>query len=450
MSEILIPRIMIAAPKSGSGKTLITCALLHLLKTQGESPIAFKCGPDFIDPMFHESVLSVPSRTIDSYFCTDEQVRTLFAHNYETQKASCAVIEGVMGFFDGLAGISPVASSQDIARITQTPVILVVDASGMSRSTLALIKGFCDFDTDHTIRGVILNKTSEAQFARLSPYIEQELHLATLGFLPNNSQYVWKSRHLGLFLPHEIKNFAEQIAETAYTLSHTLNIPRLKALMCQARPLHAPKSEKNAPRSVRIGVAKDEAFCFYYADNLSLLEQKGAELVYFSPLRDERIPAVDGLLLGGGYPELHARTLQENHSMRASIRQAVKNGIPLMAECGGFMYLQERLTAHDGSEYEFCAALNGTCAHTDKLVRFGYAEFSPKSAKSSITSIKGHEFHYFDSTHNGNAFLARKPLSDRTWECMISNETQLAGFPHLYYHSNPAIADWFISACKRG
>ncbi|MBR1404817.1 MAG: cobyrinate a,c-diamide synthase [Treponema sp.] len=517
-SQILnAPRVMIAAPSSSSGKTTLTCALLALLKNRGNSPVAFKCGPDFIDPMFHERVLGVPSTNLDSYFVGDDEVRKIFAENYARSRADCAVIEGVMGLFDGLAGKSIQASSYDIARITGTPILLVVDASGASRSIVPLVQGFLDYDKKNScdgknlIKGVFLNKCSKAQFSILKPLIEEECVVAdengetrvkVLGFLPNDSESVWKSRHLGLFLPQEIAYLNKQIKKTAKILTETLDFAELEEIMMpkllrvgdfkglcplgegvaknaaggwsegKAFPhanstLHTANfSLLTSHSSLTIAVARDEAFCFYYQENLRALEEAGAHLVFFSPLHDACVPSeARGILLGGGYPELHAAELEANDSMRKSIKAAVKNGVAVMAECGGFMYLQEKLVTESGEAYEMCGAIEGECRYTGKLVRFGYAEFTPKDAKNAggqgvchaersetsktQFSVRGHEFHYFDSTNNGSAFSAKKPLSSRSWDCMIHTEKMLAGFPHLYYRSCPEIVRWFVGACGK-
>ena len=504
-----IPRLMIAAPASGSGKTTLTCALLRLLQIRGKRAVSFKCGPDFIDPMFHEQVLGVPSTNLDSFFVDEDEVREIFAEKILSQRqkkknpADFAVIEGVMGLFDGLAGKSLKASSYDIARITDTPILLCLDASGMSRSIVPLVKGFLDYDRlqfgkgGNLIKGIFLNKVTKGSFQLLKALIEEECAgygVKVIGFLPKDSELAWGSRHLGLFLPGEIRNLTQQIQKTAEILAETVDFTELEKLSSSGgdfkglalRAQLFGRLTKNSPREflpcftgpfptlgegvapnevgakgetspipnspLKIAVARDEAFCFYYRENLRLLEEAGANLVYFSPLHDKNLPSgVGGILLGGGYPELYASSLQANESMRASIKAAVENGISVLAECGGFMYLQEKLTDRDGLSYEMCGAIKGECAYTGKLVRFGYGEFWAKEGLGlgGNFSIKGHEFHYFDSTNNGSAFTAKKPLSSRTWDCMIFTPKMLAGFPHLYYRSNPEIVKWFLESCKK-
>ena len=449
-----VPRIMIAAPKSGSGKTILTCALLQFLKNHGKNPVAFKCGPDFIDPMFHEQVLGIHSTNLDSFFCCEGLLKEIFWKNIaDCSGAGCAVIEGVMGLFDGLGGTSISASSYEIARFTQTPILLVIDASGMSRSIVPLVKGFLDYDKKLSggaglIKGIFLNKVSKPTFELLKRLIEEEAEVPVLGYYSKDLENVLKSRHLGLVLPHEIQNLKESVQESAEILEDSLDFERLEEIM-RCRPLemseNRSESKNLAERSVVIAVAKDEAFCFYYHENLRLLEKSGARLEYFSPLHDACVPDdADGILLGGGYPELYAEKLESNKAMRKSIKSAVQNGVPVMAECGGFMYLQDKLIAQDGNEYKMCGAIEGECRYTGKLVRFGYADF----ALDDRFLVKGHEFHYFDSTNNGAAFKAKKPVSQKSWDCMIFTKNMLAGFPHLYYPSEPKITDWFIESCK--
>ena len=472
---------MIAAPASSSGKTTLTCALLRLLQNHKKSPVAFKCGPDFIDPMFHERVLGIKSENLDSFFCTHGQVRSIFKRNFLESKADCAVIEGVMGLFDGLAGKSIHASSYEIAKITKTPVLLVLDCTGFSRSLVALVKGFLDYDKansdckENLIKGVFLNKASKSQFALLKPQIEGECDVKVVGYLPKNTENVWQSRHLGLILPSEIAGLQDEIEATANLLSETLDFSAFEDLMngeregqfsdnkgnlCEKPSFQAASefastvpAQSGFSQSPVIAVARDEAFCFYYRENLRMLEEAGARIKYFSPLHDSCIPSdAAGLLLGGGYPELHALKLQENDAMRSSIKSAVKNGISVMAECGGFMYLQEKLISQEGSN-EMCGVLEGECRYTGKLVRFGYAEFSSNphvSNECGKFTVRGHEFHYFDSTNNGTAFTAKKPLSERSWPCMIQTEKLLAGFPHLYYRSCPELVEHFVKSCNRG
>lgn len=445
-----VPRIMLAAPGSGAGKTTITCGLLQALMNRGISCQAWKCGPDYIDPMFHRYVLGIPGGNLDSFFLEEEQVRRLLVR--ETKEDSLAVLEGVMGYFDGVAGISTLASSYDIARITETPVILVVDCKGASLSIAAMVKGFLEYGTDNTgsngIQGILLNRISSMMAQRLIPEIEK-LGVPVVGFLPVMKEMELASRHLGLVMPGEISQLRRQIEDLGRKLEETVDVDRIleiagSAPRMEAESMGAVGGQRGAEEAVIIAVAKDKAFCFYYQENLHLLEELGARLEFFSPLEDAALPkGARGLILGGGYPELHADRLSGNEPMRAAIARAVKAGIPLLAECGGFLYLHEQLESTDGTLYPMAGVIKGQAFRTEKLSRFGYVTLQP-------TGIKGHEFHYWDSTDCGRDWVAEKPLSNRTWTCMHVNGNQVAGFPHLYYRSNETFIKEWLNACRTG
>lgn len=447
-----LPRIMLAAPASGSGKTLITCGILQALKNRGLRLSAFKCGPDYIDPMFHERVLGIPSRNLDTFFTDEKMTAYLFAR--AAKEADFSVIEGVMGYYDGLAGTSLLASAYDVAGTVKAPVVLVINTKGMSRSVTALLKGFLEYQKDSRIAGVILNRMSEGLYPRIRDQIESELPIKVLGYVPNVKEGTLKSRHLGLVMPDEVQNLREKIEAFAKILEKTIDLNALLEL-----GERAPELEIEEPKlpgfyaRVRIGIAKDEAFCFHYRDNLELLERLGAELVYFSPIHDTKIPKnVDGLILYGGYPELYAKELSCNVGMRESIRENIMQGMPYLAECGGFLYLHESLEDMEGGAYPMTGIIHGKAYKTSRLGRFGYITL--ESHKQTIlgpekTVCRGHEFHYFDSTDNGEDFLAKKPFSDRSWSCIHGTEQSLAGFPHIYYYSNPEIAVNFLKACKK-
>lgn len=433
------PRILLAAPSSGSGKTTAVCGLLQALVDRGNSCVSFKCGPDYIDPMFHKYVLGIQGGNLDSYFLEEEKVRRQFAAMADPEGIS--VIEGVMGYYDGLAGTSTEASSYDIARITKTPVILVVNAKGASVSLAALIKGFLDYRPDSLIKGVILNRTTKEMARRLTPVIEA-LGVKVAGYIEESSAMKLKSRHLGLVMPEEYEGLREEMKMLAAELEESLDIGLILEIASSAPPLETEEGENGYERRypVRIGVARDEAFCFYYQENLKLLEDMGAELVNFSPLHGETLPdGLCGLLLGGGYPELYAKELSENRKMRESIKKAAENGMFLIAECGGFLYLHEQLEGTDGKCYPMAGVIPAKAYRTPRLSRFGYIELSGGGER-----IKAHEFHYWDSTAPGDAMRAEKPLSSRSWNCIHRTDTMVAGFPHLYYPSNPAVAEGWL------
>ena len=471
--SIAIPRLMIAAPGSGSGKTLVTCGLLRLLQRKNLHPAAFKCGPDYIDPMFHRQVLGIPSRNLDTFFSPEDSENA--ANTAAATLARAAAKNGaVMGYFDGTGASGMEASSFDLAQQTDTPVILILNAKGMSRSVVALLRGFTDYEKEsRRICGVILNRISPGMFPMMKKWIEEDTDIKVIGYLPQDDSLSWGSRHLGLLQPEELTGLQEQIDHLADTLESTIDQEALLDLASTAPPIRTPsesggkKADPAGEKQIvpRIAVARDEAFSFYYEDNLEMLQECGAELVFFSPIHDRIFPAADGLLLGGGYPELHAQALAQNEEMKAQICECAAKGMPLLAECGGFMYLQENLVladrtaGKDGADqktWKMCGLLPGTCRMTDKLVRFGYIELEKKDGQSGEAGclkeghrIRGHEFHYFDSTDNGHACTAHKPGRRRSWDCMVVQDNIMAGFPHLYYRSDPDFAAAFVEKCRQ-
>ena len=448
-SEIRIPRILIAAPCSGSGKTLLTCALLRLLQRKGIRPAAFKCGPDFIDPMFHKKVLGTPSRNLDLYMAGEEGVRRSFAAG--CAGAQIAVIEGVMGYFDGTGLSGMEGSSCHLASVLQAPVLLAADVRGMSRSAAALIKGFADYGEQKMIRGAFLNRVSPAVADRIGGWLESETGLPVLGSFPVDASLHIESRNLGLIEPDEIQDLLQKIDHAADLLTQTLDLEKLLAAAGSAPALQVGEGATAVADTsqITIAVAQDEAFSFYYEDNLEILEELGAEIVYFSPLHDEGLPEADGLLIGGGYPELRAQELAANTGMLSSIRRAAERGMPILAECGGFQYLQEELVDAEGNAHLMCGVLKGRSRMTKKLVRFGYVEVSGEGLYFGTgRAIRGHEFHYSDSTDNGNACKAVKP-GGRSWDCMVVQGRIAAGYPHLYYRSDPAFAEAFVRECRK-
>lgn len=451
-----LKRIMIAAPKSGSGKTTITCGLLQVLKEMGQKVISCKCGPDYIDPMFHRQVLGVPSKNLDTFFTGEELTKQLFLRGRSDEEL--VILEGVMGLFDGLGGIREEGSSYHLAKVTKTPIVLVVDAKGMGKSVLAMIAGFLAYDKEKLIRGVILNRMSKAYYELIGPLIEKELGIRVLGYFPENKKLTIESRHLGLQMPGEIRQIEKQLEDSAETLRQTVSMEGVLELAGQADELEDSLQqcdwlkENMESGQVPIAVARDEAFCFYYEENLRLLEEYGARIRYFSPIHDQELPrGCCGLLLGGGYPELYASRLSANTAMLETIRRGIAEGLPVVAECGGFMYLHTELKDKNGVSYPMAGVLPGTCHDTGKLVRFGYIELSEQETHflPAGEKIRGHEFHYFDSSNNGSSCIAGKPVTGRSYPCVISGEQYWFGFPHLYYPSNQEFAKRFVQMSAR-
>ena len=448
-----IPRILLAAGSSGSGKTLITCGLLEALVERGLKTASFKCGPDYIDPMFHSRVIGTKSRNLDTFFTGSEVTKYLLTRN--ARDCEIAVMEGVMGFYDGVAGTTTTASAYDLAKVTDTPVILIVNSRGMSVSLAAYVKGFLEYKKDSHIKGVIFNQMSPMLYPRMKKLLEEKLGVAVLGYVPKVEDCVIESRHLGLVLPDEIPELKDRLHKLAGVLEETLDIDRILELAGEAPDLLDAKPESvtdfRLSEPVRIGVAEDEAFCFFYADNFRLLGEMGAEIVPFSPMEDKQLPDdLDGLLLYGGYPELNGKKLEQNTTMKDMIREKLKAGMPCMAECGGFMYLHEEMEGMDGNFYQMAGVIPGKAYRTPKLSRFGYVTLTQKKpalGMEDFGEIPAHEFHYFDSENCGGDFHAAKPESKRGWDCIHGTDTMLAGFPHLYYYGNPEVPKAFLKKC---
>ena len=448
----MTPRLMLAAASSGSGKTTIACAILQALTRMGEHPVSFKCGPDYIDPMFHRQVLGVPSRNLDLFFSDEATAAYLLQKNSEN--FSLAFIEGVMGYYDGIATTTE-ASSWQLAKATQTPVVLVLNCKGMSVSIAAQLGGYLSYQPDSQIKGVILNQVSKSIYPEIKALIERCYDVAVCGYMPKMSDCSLESRHLGLVTAEEIGDLQQRLEKLGEQAMQTIDLPLLLKIAAQAPALAVPAVQLPAPNPtpLRIGVARDKAFSFYYADNLELLEQLGAQLVEFSPLHDPQLPDdLDGLLLGGGYPELYADTLSQNCTLMAQIKASLQNGLPCIAECGGFQYLCEQLEGADSKSYPMVGFLPGSSFRTPSLRRFGYVRLTAQ--KDNLLCKKGegfaaHEFHYWDSQHCGNGCIAQKPYRRSSWECVVCDENFWAGYPHLYFYANVQMAKNFLNRCNR-
>lgn len=437
--QVNTPRVMFAATRSGSGKTTVTCGVLAALKKQNIKVQAYKCGPDYIDPMFHRTVLGIDTGNLDTFFADADAIGRILAR--DTKDAELIVMEGVMGYYDGVGGTTTMASSYELSKVTKTPVVLIVDAKGASVTLAAIIRGIMEYKKDSRIVGVILNRVSPMFYSRIKHVIETECGIPMLGYLPEDASFAVPSRHLGLLQPDEMQKQRDWVETVAEAARKTIDIDGILEIAAQAEMLQIQKAtgetEKSKfPAGYRIGVARDAAFSFYYRENLRMLEDMGATLVYFSPLTDAHVSEVDALIFGGGYPELYAKQLYENRSMRASVWQALDAGMPCHAECGGFLYLGKSLADAEGNVYEMVGFLDGAGFRTERLQRFGYVELAPQDSGvfAVNTVLRGHEFHYWDSTDCGDACLAWKPLSkQKTYPCMVKKKGTFAGFPHLYY-----------------
>lgn len=468
-------RILISAPGSGSGKTLITCGLLSYFKRNGKKISAVKCGPDYIDPMFHRKVLGVPSGNLDAFFTSEEKMKEILLRRMAGSELT--ILEGVMGYYDGLGGVSEKASTYEIAKFTKTPVVLCVDGKGASVSLAAILKGLVEYREDSNVQGIILNRVTSSYYEKMKTFIEQACSVPVLGYVPMLQELQVPSRHLGLCAPEELEAFESWANRLADVLQETIDMERLEAIAkkapalesqfgeklqsevlgqpldkAQSRRLGELETAKNNHQTVIIAVARDAAFSFYYQENIELLERLGAEIRYFSPLEDSHLPiGTQGLILWGGYPERYAKQLEANTSMRMTIKAALHNGMPCLAECGGFLYLQKELVSEEGQSYAMCGVLSGTGYPTGKLCRFGY--LTARQNKQGLVGnlgqeLRGHEFHYWDCTDNGDALEIHK-TGKVTEQAGIHTDTLFAGFPHFYYESNPGMIRNYLTACRQ-
>ena len=456
--DIKVNRLMIAGMTSGSGKTTLTCAFLRCLLKRGYDLKSFKCGPDYIDPMFHKKAFGIDSRNLDIFFMGEELVK----RNVAKAENGYAVMEGAMGIYDGNDPSSSAGSCYEIAAITSTPVVLVVNAGKVGRTIISMIKGVVGDDERKLIKGIILNNISEKFYEMLFPELEEALSesrpdIKLLGFFPKTKGIDFESRHLGLKLPGESDDTSDKIETASKVFEENIDVAEMISIMESARDLEVslkPESDlKDKGDGLTLAVALDEAFCFYYPDNIEMFEERGVKIKYFSPLNDSEIPKdADGILLGGGYPELYLDKLSSNKKMLSSVQSFIHKNIPSLAECGGFMYLGKSIEDDKGNVYEMAGVYEGECRFTGRLVRFGYMHITDADNSDlfygSVNGLKGHEFHYYDSSMNGESCIAKKPFRDTQWKCIVNRNNGIWGFPHFYYASKPAFVDSFIERMK--
>lgn len=442
-------RVMITGAGSGCGKTTVTCALLAALASLGKDAIAFKCGPDYIDPMFHKKATGVESRNIDVFLMGEKGVKYSVAHHSANKEI--AVLEGVMGIYDGLGGGS-FASSNHVSVLTNTPAVLVVDAKGSALSICAMIKGFLEFEKNN-IRGVILNSVSDAMFCFYKQMIEERLNIGVIGFMPHIPEAHIESRHLGLVAADEINDIKEKINILSEYALKCIDIDALFGIAGQSEPFDymldfLPQQKNDC--AIKLYIARDEAFSFWYEDNHDLLKTLGAEIEFFSPIHDRELPNdADGIVLWGGYPELYAKELVDNISMKQSLKSALDAGLPVYAECGGFMYLQQSITDLHGKTYEMLGVLPGNVKMTQKLQNFGYYEIEAHRDNLLCNTggrINAHFFRHSVSDYEGDCFMAIKQ-SGKSFPCIVSQRNIFAGYQHLHFWGNPDFAGNFINAC---
>lgn len=438
------PRLLIAGTGSGCGKTTVSSALLRAWQKQGVDLCAFKCGPDYIDPMFHREAFGLSSYNLDLFFLQENMVRYLLSRQLSGGKVG--VIEGVMGYYDGM-GMTDEASTAHVARVTETPTVLVVRPKGQALSLAAMIAGFMRF-APNTICGVILNGVTKGMYPFYRDIVARA-GVQVYGYLPPIPEAELPERHLGLVTAQELPDLQKRLDVLADAACEGLDLEGLLALARTAPCLAEPEQTTCPQIPARIAVARDAAFCFYYADNLDVLAEFGAEIVPFSPLSDTQLPCgIDGLYLGGGYPELYLEQLAANDSMKESIRQHIAQGKPVLAECGGFMYLGEEVT--DGTQSApMVGALPMRTEMTKRLQNFGYVTLTAQCDNllcNAGQTLRAHEFHYSKSDDAGNSFVAQK-TNGKQWDCVFANETMYAGYPHLYFRGQMDVIQRFLSAC---
>ena len=443
-----INRVLLAGTGSGCGKTTVVCGLLKALADRGQKAASFKCGPDYIDPMFHSEIIGTKSRNLDLYLCSADTVKYLLSK--DAAGFDVAIIEGVMGMYDGLGFETDDFSANHISRETQTPELLIVNVKGKSLSLLAEISGYLNF-AENQVQGVILTNCAKGMYPVYRKMIEEKLNLKVYGFLPQLKEAEIGSRHLGLVTAQEIEDLKTKIEIMGKAAAESLDLDGILAL-AESTPELTYEELKITPvckKPVKIGVAKDKAFCFYYEDNFELLTALGGELVFFSPMEDDALPeGICGLILGGGYPEEHLKRLTANQSMMSSIKEAAGKGMPIYAECGGFMYLGRTITK-DGETFETVGVIDGNSHMTEGLVRFGYKTLTANRDNLMCKAgeqIRCHEFHYSDTDHQGDGFTAAKS-SGKCWQAVVASDTIFAGYPHLHLWSNRRFAENFVRKC---
>ena len=462
-----VSAFVIAGTHSGCGKTTVSLGIMAALARRGLTVQPFKVGPDFIDPGHHTLITGRPSHNLDGWMMERERNRQIV--NRCTFDADVAVVEGVMGLFDGFSGSDESGSTAHMAKWLDLPVVLVINAASMARSAAAIALGFGAFDPRLSLAGVILNRVGSPGHAEiLKEAFESLPEVPILGSLPRWDNLKIPSRHLGLITADDVdaeKLRTDELAqwiEEGVVLDGLLERTRRQKMQEGGIPhaLGAQSSfprRKNEGRGVRIAIARDEAFCFYYHENLRLLKEAGAEIVPFSPLRARSLPrGIKGLILGGGYPELHAQALSRNRNLNREIRQAALDGMPIYAECGGFMFLMDKIEDLRGVLHPMAGIFPFRCRMEERFKALGYREVM--TAKDSILgpagiTIRGHEFHYSAISQEPAGYFTIYRVTDRKGRTGIREGFQtgrvLGSYIHLHWGSNPAVARHFVEYCRR-
>ena len=453
-----IPRLVIAATQSGAGKTTIVTGLLAALRQKGLKVQSFKAGPDYIDPGYHALASGRTAHNLDSWLTPAEKLPEILTE--EAADADIAIIEGVMGLYDG--GRQGISSTAEIARLLKAPVLLVIDAKSMGASAAAIAQGFRAYDPEVQLAGVILNRLGSATHEAMIREAMAGIDMEVFGALHRDETLHMPERHLGL-LPVEENQERELIDHMGRAVGSSLDLDKLLALARSAAPLPvaAEESALGAYRC-RIGIARDEAFSFYYPASIKVLAQSGAKIVPFSPLHDEALPDVDGLFIGGGFPEMFAEQLTANAALRCQIRQQAGAGMPMLAECGGYMYLMESLQDFAGKVHEMAGVFAGQAVMKEKLQMVGYVEAELQQdsllGKAGV-KLKGHEFHFSTEKEPVSPakapFVFRKLRNNLEYPAGQQVHHVLGSYLHLHFAGCPEAAACFVQQCiaygkKRG
>ncbi|MDD4569130.1 MAG: cobyrinate a,c-diamide synthase [Tepidanaerobacteraceae bacterium] len=443
--------IMIAGTHSGSGKTTISLGIMGALSKKYKV-VPFKIGPDYIDPTYHRFVSGSFSYNLDLHMLGEEKFKKLY--HEKSRCGEISIVEGVMGLFDGRDS-SGFASSAHGAKLLGLPVILVVDAGGMSKSASAMVMGFRDFDPELNLAGVLLNRVGgEIHYEILKECIETDTGVPVLGYLPKDRDLVIPERPLGLMPPEEMKDLEHNLERLYYLIERNIDLKGIlqRANMIEKKSILKQEiiPDKGKPKA-KIAIAMDGAFCFYYRASLELFEEKGALLVPFSPLTDSQLPdGISGLYLGGGFPENFGQTLSQNKSMQYSIFNAIEEGLPTYAEGGGLMYLMKAIRDRVGKKHSMVGIFHGEAVMTDRLQNFGYvtAEVTKDNVIATKGSIiSGHEFHYskIEGSSDITSYIIKKPEQNRDWRCGYTYKNCLSSYMHIDFYAYPELIYNFLS-----
>lgn len=445
--------LIIAGERSGVGKTTITLAILAFLAQKGAKVQSFKVGPDYIDPMFHSAVTGLPCRNLDPVLTSETYVQNCYARH--SQNVDYALIEGVMGLFDGIAlnNCHNFASTAHIARLLNLPVLLVIDCSRLSGSVAAIASGYRDLDPTINIAGIILNRVGSGRHLTQLQQSIARINLPILGVLHREDDLTIPDRHLGLVPTDELPHLSQLFEKLAAIAQYSLDWEKLLPLLIPKVISNQSAKPKRIIGNLRIAIARDRAFNFYYQDNLDLLAKHGAELVYWSPLEDPHLPKnIQGLYIGGGFPEIFAQSLSENQTLHQEIKTAIANGMPTYAECGGLMYLCEKIIDFSGQAWPMVEILTTTAIMGQKLT-LGYRHAIALQKQGFISqnqTVWGHEFHRSSLTHSSpkplfqtQGYLLQDPINQEGW----TKPNLHASYLHLHFESDPKLVQNFLQAC---